>query len=285
MYSSGVIRMSRESAWVEEFLNCQFPLLKDEISLDEAKEIMLNHKPEKLYKYREANDFGFSVIETEKLWLARANTVNDVRDCCYIFYQKDILDYYEHNLKTINPGISDETIRQSRLRDIERNISDQRDGLRESIKLCSLSQQFDILEMWERYSEDHTGFCVEFDTQKTSHDIWEYLFPVLYSNTKVDFTPYFIKIPEERHKLNPSFIRRALLTKSLDWEYEKEWRIIYPAEPEKLGVYCSGMPISCVYLGYMASQKTSVHIESICTPKGIPVKKMRKKGKMLVIVA
>jgi hypothetical protein len=275
--------MSDESAWVEEFLNCRFPLFNDEIRLDEATEIILNNKPDKLYKYRQADSFGFSVIEKGELWLARANTVEDEFDCFYTYDPEIILDSIEQKFKEIPPSNSNEVVRQFRRRDIECLFNNQRDSFRNTIKLCSLSRQSDISKMWENYSENYMGFCIEFDLQKANYGIWEYLFPVLYSETKVDFSSYFIMILKERQKLNPSFIRRAALTKSLDWAHEKEWRIIAPDKPEKLGIECSCIPISCVYLGYEASQETTARVESLCMQKGIPVKKMQKKDNMLVV--
>jgi len=275
--------MSRESTWVNRFLTYRFPLLKNEIQLDVAKEILLKHKPEKLYKYRQADNVGFSVIQNEELWLARADTVNDPYDCYFTHNPENILDSNERIIQAV-PPIFDENVIQFGLRGIESIINYQRDCLRKRIKLCSLSKQFDILKMWERYSQFHTGFCVEFDLQKSNDAIWDYLFPVHYSNIKVDFTNYVKILLEKPHVLNQSFIRRALLTKSLDWEYENEWRIITPDKPEMLGVRCSCIPISCVYLGYMASQDTVVHIESICRPKGISVKNMQLDGHLLVAV-
>ena len=72
--------MNSESAWIKRFFDCKFPLFKKDVNLSEAKKILEEHKPDKLYKYRRADDHGFDVIETGALWLARADTVTDEYD-------------------------------------------------------------------------------------------------------------------------------------------------------------------------------------------------------------
>ena len=111
------------------------------------------------------------------------------------------------------------------------------------------------------------------------------LLPIFYTDEKVDISEFIIRTYKEYEKVNPSFTRRAVLTKSLKWKYEQEWRIIYVDEPEKQGFLFSGIPISCVYLGYRASQETSDRMEFICRQKNISLKKMHKEGATLVAIS
>lgn len=271
--------MNRQSAWVECFFDCQFPLLKQDIKAEKAEQILQNHKPSKLYKYRQADDFGFDVIEKAELWLARADTVNDPFDCFFTYNVEDILDSHERGLREKKPDVSDEVVQQLRQQHsgtIKNDHDKIREDFRKRVKLCSLSQRSDIKKMWEEYSDNHSGFCIEFDFQQVQQDLWKILLPVFYTDTRVDFSSYITRIHREREKVNPSFIRRAALTKSLEWEYEEEWRIILPDDPEKSGIVCSSLPMSCVYLGCNATQETESRVESICSQKNMPVKKIRR---------
>jgi len=101
------------------------------------------------------------------------------------------------------------------------------------------------------------------------------LLPIFYTDEKVDISEFIVGTYKKYETINASFMRRAALTKSLKWKYEQEWRMIYLSEPNKQGVPLRGIPISCVYLGYEASQDTSDHVESICRRKNIPLKKIQ----------
>jgi len=139
--------------------------------------------------------------------------------------------------------------------------------------------------MWQEYSDNHSGFCIEFDLKNIHSELWRMLLPIFYTDEKVDISEFIIRTYKEYEKVNPSFTRRAVLTKSLKWKYEQEWRIIYVDEPEKQGFLFSGIPISCVYLGYRASQETSDRMEFICRQKNISLKKMHKEGATLVAIS
>jgi hypothetical protein len=89
-----------------------------------------------------------------------------------------------------------------------------------TIGIYSLTAKNDDLLMWSHYSDGHRGICIEFDAAKgislfgqalEVHYAEEY--PIV--NT-MDFG-------------NPEEFRKALLTKSNHWEYEREWRILKTA--------------------------------------------------------
>ena len=272
--------MNSESAWIKRFFDCKFPLFKKDVNLSEAKKILEEHKPDKLYKYRRADDHGFDVIETGALWLARADTVTDEYDCYYVYSLDKILDYHEQSLREALPNVHTSTVqqlRESRKPHIEADHDKLRDLFRKSIKLCSLCERADVDHMWKEYSGNNTGFCIEFDLQRVPQDLWEMLYPVFYTDDTVDLSAYNAVISRNKEKVNRAFIRQAALTKSLKWEPEREWRIIYPDVPEKIGVNCTGIPISCVYIGREASHATINRVTEICPNKGIAVKNKAQK--------
>ena len=53
------------------------------------------------------------------------------------------------------------------------------------------------------------------------------LFPVVYSPNLFDITKYILAAIESPTSFNNLFGILAALHKSLEWEYEKEWRLLF----------------------------------------------------------
>ncbi|AOW18416.1 hypothetical protein LPB03_13550 [Polaribacter vadi] len=96
-------------------------------------------------------------------------------------------------------------------------------NINSKLGIFSLSRRWNSTLMWSHYTNSHKGFCVGFDRtadffMRDSKSIDpNYIFqPVIYDENR-------IKIPIERGvKINPN----VLLTKSLDWKYEEEERVL-----------------------------------------------------------
>jgi hypothetical protein len=76
------------------------------------------------------------------------------------------------------------------------------------------------LLMWAHYSDCHKGFCLGFTT---THKPF----------AKAKEITYARKLPVASFVVDPQdeFIKKMLLTKSREWSYEKEWRIIDDETP------------------------------------------------------
>lgn len=86
--------------------------------------------------------------------------------------------------------------------------------------VISFTESYNNLLMWSHYADEHKGIVVEFD-----HDILNAHF-----NKRLDLNKPIERVlyNRERHETLPRAIspKRNLLTKSDDWIYEKEHRII-----------------------------------------------------------
>ena len=92
-----------------------------------------------------------------------------------------------------------------------------------TIFILCFSKAWNSSVMWAHYCKNHTGFCIGFDKNnplfnESGKDNTSSLLPIKYSNKR-------IKIPIEKNKIF-KFAMKILLTKSLEWIYEKEERII-----------------------------------------------------------
>lgn len=167
------------------------------------------------------------------------------------------------------------------------------------------SEEFKPTLMWAHYAKGHEGFCVEYDFKKymkgceeSCGNILGYhsfmlnltLAPVHYSGSRFDATNYLKTLFQQKlgTRLNVSlppyhadvlFMTKALLVKSEDWNYEKEWRLISPPENEikeepPKSKLLTRIPPTAVYIGARADNETEEKLEFICNLKNIPCYKM-----------
>jgi hypothetical protein len=148
-------------------------------------------------------------------------------------------------------------------------------ALRGSCIICSLSERIDSLPMWAHYGDEHRGFAMEYDFQalKESDELRASTWPVLYDINRYDVTNQIFARKVE--KFNELFILGGALCKSLDWQYEHEWRIV-----KHLGGSASGKSIDVptptgIYIGAEAAPHQVKALKKIADLKGIPAYKMR----------
>jgi len=131
-------------------------------------------------------------------------------------------------------------------------IQSRRENAFNDYRMFCLSENWDSLLMWAHYTRKHKGICL-----KLSID------PVVLPNKNdvlepVRYTTHYPDIPgrDIEHKESAA-LRTLLLTKSVDWVYEKEWRYITSyfrcrrdalSEPDYVDVDLS-FSVEEVYLG------------------------------------
>ena len=81
--------------------------------------------------------------------------------------------------------------------------------------MYSLSEKNDDLLMWSHYSQEHKGFCLEFDASVEDTLFW--------SAMKVTYTNEYPEVDITR-LTQPEEFRKLLLTKATCWKYEEERR-------------------------------------------------------------
>ena len=119
------------------------------------------------------------------------------------------------------------------------------------VKSCCFSENNDSTLMWAHYADENKGLCIEYDFNQLKKDSWlrKYIFPVLYTDTPMDFSD----------QTDDYSLDRAVLCSCLDkakvWEYEKEWRLLDlrlldSGEYKKRDSLKAGIKPSAVYFGY-----------------------------------
>jgi len=218
--------------------------------------------PETLYKYRIWTDFYQKKILTDhEIYLASVNQFNDPFDAILPIKYNDE-DLKSDNLftklysyfKTNHPNWTEEYIQN---KCYERQMSgdfdngaywksdytEYQDEITQKSGIFCATTRKDNLLMWSHYANSHQGFCVGLDKEIIQNS----------TNGAFNKVDYSTKFPEcdflGDRVLN---MMRLLHTKSKDWEYEEEYRLIKFENPSMSNRVYS-LPIKAikeVILGY-----------------------------------
>ncbi len=125
-------------------------------------------------------------------------------------------------------------------------------------RLFCVSRRNDSILMWSHYAEQHRGAVIEFNLNHSPfNQLEDYIRPVTYQNEKANFLYSPVK-----QKFGTSILEVAC-TKSKDWKYEEETRMLFPvtALDSKNFVYFDPLAIHHVYFGARIQADIKANIE------------------------
>ncbi len=161
-------------------------------------------------------------------------------------------------------------------------------SLRNNLGILSLTTVPDNLLMWAHYADSHAGVVMEFNGDHAFFSKMLPEFPL--SDFEVAYTNKrpVIKIQKNHlteHALKVELLRALFLTKSIDWAYERELRILRPLAPELMSntidsmghpIYLYNLPSECiraVTFGCRATNDDILKFRPMCLSHGICVSK------------
>ena len=160
-----------------------------------------------------------------------------------------------------------------------------REGLGKQVGIeCFTQSPTDIL-MWSYYADKHTGVCVEYDFSKLFTTCANsFLFPVQYSENRplLDiqnlFDPSTQQVYNDRIVEAFPSVMKSWITKSKEWEREKEWRLItFPIKSDLERLV--KLPIaSRIITGINITDENYQLVADIAKEKGIPIHRTRLKN-------
>lgn len=144
------------------------------------------------------------------------------------------------------------------------------------LRVACFTNRNDSIPMWSFYSDNHRGFCVEYEMRSLVRD---WLMPVIYSNERVDISDTIEEMMFKAGKnLDIHSLKKAImftiLHKSMEWQTQNEWRLVLTPEylenknPLKVG------RIKKVFLGAKMPEHEQKVITEICRRKGYECYKM-----------
>ena len=134
--------------------------------------------------------------------------------------------------------------------------------------------------MWAHYANNHRGICVEYDLIEINRVMQFTAIPVIYSDERPCFRFFDPKsIEKDIHRL---FIH-SLTSKSPEWSYEKEWRIVRDQGAcgdnwniDKKGALLKMIQPSSITLGCAAQTEFEQKVKNYCSSRKINLYKMEK---------
>lgn len=250
--------------------------------------------PEIVYKYRSwQNKCHKNLLLYNELFFASPKDFNDPFDCRippnYIDLSEEekeqyFNDFIKDRVDKNQPG-NDQLISNFRKRlddkkEFQKEVEKTTFGCQDKYYgIISLSCKWNSILMWSIYSDSHKGFCVGFWEEKLrKYGLAGRIKEVSYDNKFPDLKPFVARTAEDMIK--PIFIQ--LFTKSNEWQFENEYRLVYnyfdnePLPFERL-IYIPDDIFAEVTLGINIPESDRKEIIKICTFKKIPVYQAIKK--------
>ena len=188
-----------------------------------------------IYKYMGNYQYVTDMLILSKFYFSSVDTFNDPFDASIEYQpvnQSDIDLMVER--ATRNFGYSEDESEQMRARlehdtqegskKIYKKLFKMLEGSVRELGISCFSRNRSNLLMWSHYADKHEGVCLEFDMKLLLGGLTE--------NTATVFDVYYnseypqIRIADIIELDSIEYFKKKSLTKSLDWEYEKEIRII-----------------------------------------------------------
>lgn len=183
--------------------------------------------PTRLYRYRAASARDIEdVFVHGRIYFPSPEQLNDPFDCQPALLRPTSADIIGYLTRRSRRGASKANVRnlkqiaERRIRSPQylRRIYDQQVARYGILSLCETSTS---LLLWAHYADNHRGFCIEFDCTDARSMPIGVAMPVQYTSDRPTVHPLGIRA------LGPTeFVKRAFLTKSEEWSYEREWRCI-----------------------------------------------------------
>lgn len=242
-----------------------------------------NNAPMFLYKYYSNRKEKVDLVKSQKMWYSAPCNFNDVFDSDIVIDEDKI---FANALQMIPDKRSRQPgsrmwwqLKQTVNKEI-RHLKDTFDDMRTTTGISCLCESCNSLLMWAHYASNHSGICVEYNLMDINKKLGFTPIPVIYSDKRVCFS-----------SINPSAVNfdvekvfiENLTTKSKEWGYEKEWRIIRDCgacgdkwDSENKGALLDMICPSSVILGCMAKPDFEEYIREYCEEQKINLYKMEK---------
>lgn len=273
--------------WKDSFYDCYV-----RGNREKGVKLLKNNTPDTILKFCSgtfnqdgSNDF-LKTLKNDEIWLSNPIHFNDPFDCILNIGQenieKQILSFLEK--QTNNPVFQEMSKSFEENVDLKMKSDANNKRIRkefEKIRKCLFVSCFTSEKnlnkslMWSHYANSHKGFCIGYDKEQLlKYD--EIFMPVFYK-TEVD-RPIWLHFLECMN-LN-EFQLISAYTKSKEWKYEDEWRLLVTDKSKNgtSGFIKKFIPAKSVYIGCRASKELREQLIAICKKKGIAVYQMKIKA-------
>lgn len=189
--------------------------------------------PELIYKYESINTYSLKNLKAQAIYMSSPLSFNDPYDCALSTVMKEIseadlekmiLHYVEREdvpepIKNQFLSASKDELKTMLFRASKSAIEQNVQQFLDLRGVSCFSEKKDDLLMWAHYGGCYRGFCLEF---RTDAEMFNKLREVHYSSDlpRIDVAACLIENDFDH-------IAELYCTKSINWKYEQEWRLIH----------------------------------------------------------
>ena len=249
--------------------------------------------PDSLFKYKSANNHIYDLICDDLLFLEKIERLNDPYEA-QLFYdiEKIAKEFSFKNRKVVKKELDGGEIEAEYYKEMDDDgknelnsiIHEINDKLKNMISINCLSERNDINPLWAHYADNHRGICIEYDLKNCGNNFLKTLcFPVNYVE-KNDSTEDLISLIVYKNFDEWHFLYKSADTKSIDWKYENEWRIVFIENDRNFTDFYSSnkhyatfIEPKSIYLGLKIDEEVKRRIMDICKFRKINLYRMVKK--------
>ena len=301
--------------WIDDYVKMMFTPSIQDMDKEGAEALKLKHLPPSLFKYRSINNYSIENLKNDEFWFSPVRLMNDPYDSLatiddsklaetrykYRYYKWAPTILKDNNREVIPSDL--ENFRNQSLEEVLRYLGTDMNSehtikilgkpqkeipgfrafeinmlIRNKVHISCFSERNDSVLMWSHYTNNHTGFCIEYDFQRPDINpkIIEGLFPVIYTDKLVDLTSFREQAIWDYDNVNLNCYIHPVMNKSTQWEYEKEWRFASGpgAKLQYSGYNYKFFPPKAIYLGTNISGQDRLMLIDIAKEKGIPIFQM-----------
>lgn len=239
--------------------------------------------PASLYKYYPDTELHLNSVKNNQMWYSAPCNFNDVFDCDISIDDQKVFDEALKlfpDKRGIRPGSKMWKDIRIEMKQHLKGLRTEFDSLKDTTGVTCLSESEDSLLMWAHYANNHRGICVEYNLLEINSVLGFTAIPVIYSGERTCFN--FFNIQSIEKDTLQLFIR-SLTSKSPEWRYEKEWRIIRDQgacgdkwDVNKKGALLETIKPSSVILGCAAKPEFEQEVTDYCNASRINLYKMEK---------
>ncbi len=244
------------------------------------------YAPASIYKYFPPLLNRLETVNEKKLWYSAPCKFNDVFDSDFPVDEDAVFKGIVKRVSGVNGlRIGSPMWKQIRAQkaQIMSSFKKSMDETRCTTGVVCFSESCDSLLMWSHYANNHQGFCVEYELLRFNTELKYTPVPVIYSDKRVRLSTINL---DQTDSFAFNFLVEGLTSKSLEWSYESEWRIIRDQnacgsawDKEKHGALLPSIEPSAIILGCAVSDELEKRVVDLCKTRRINVFKMEKDEK------
>ncbi|MBQ7204203.1 MAG: DUF2971 domain-containing protein [Eubacterium sp.] len=249
------------------------------------------YAPNYLYKYYSDNPERLETIKSNKMWYSAPCKFNDVFDCDISIDEKGVFNSFLKSIpdkRGIKPGSSMWLKIKKEVHSGISSLYDFFEGLKKSMGISCFSESPDSLLMWAHYANNHRGICVEYELLEISNMLNFSPVPVIYDNEKTSFN--YLNENTIDSDSTRVFVE-SITSKSPEWSYEKEWRIIRDEgacgsnwDTKNNGALLEMIRPHSIILGCQAEQDYEKLVHKYCEENRINLYKMKKDPQLYKLI-